>query len=143
MQNGPLNPIRFDTSENMARPTKLIYCTNPDCGIPVDPVVLDCPKCNTSLHEAFCELYYEIDVAHDGQTWEQARHEIEEGLNEALLYRYRGLKVIHGYGSSNRKRNIIAREARHLLHKIAESKGYQCRPDRYNPGAHLLNFEDP
>lgn len=135
--------ILLQPSEYMARPTKLIYCTNPDCGIPVDPVVLDCPKCNNSLHEAFSELYFEIDVAHNGQTWEQARHEIEEGLNDALLYRYKGLKVIHGYGSSNRKRNIIAREARHLMRKIADNKGYELKPDRHNLGAHLLDFEDP
>ena len=126
----------------MAKPVPLIECTNPDCGIPVDPTELTCPKCDASLHDALSKQYYEIDVAHAGQTWEDARQEIEEALNAALLYRYRGLKVIHGYGSSNPRRGVIAREAKHLMQLIAARKGYAFKPDRNNPGAHLLDFED-
>lgn len=107
----------------------------------MDPTDLHCPKCDTSLHQAFSERYYEIDVAHAGQTWEDARIQIEEGLNAALLYRYKGLKVVHGYGSSNPRRGVIAREARYLMQLIAERKGYELRPDRNNPGAHLLDFD--
>ena len=115
---------------------------NPDCGIPVDPAELTCPKCDTALHEACSEQYYEIDVAHAGQTREDARLQIEEGLNTALLYRFKGLRVVHGYGGAYRSRGVIAKEARYIMQGIAERKAYGFRPDGNNPGAHIIDFED-
>ncbi len=126
----------------MTDPARLIPCPNPDCGIPVDPVDLNCPKCEASLHAVFADCYFEIDVAHAGQTREIARREIEEGLDHALLYRFRGLKVIHGYGGPNRNRGVIAREAKYIMRQIAERKGYGFREDKRNPGAHLIDFEE-
>ena len=124
----------------MAGLHRFIDCPNSDCGIPVDPVELSCPKCDAPLREAFRQQYYEIDVAHAGQTREIARHEIEEGLNTALLYGFKGLKVIHGYGGAHRSRGIIAREAKYTLQVIARRKGYGLRRDAENPGAHLIDF---
>ena len=91
----------------MTNSVPTVDCTNPDCGIPVDPSELTCPKCDTDLHNALSEQFYEIDVAHNGQTREEAKVEIEEGLNTALLYRFRGLRVIHGYGSGSSKRGPL------------------------------------
>lgn len=120
---------------------QLIECPNPHCGIPVDPADQYCPKCDAALHDVFSKLFYEIDVAHDGQTREDAREEIEEGLNFALLHRYRGLRVIHGFGGDNRNRGVIAREAKYVMQRIAERKGYDFRPDGDNPGAHVIDFD--
>jgi len=125
----------------MTPPQQLVDCPNPFCGIPVDPADQTCPKCDTSLHDVFSKQYLEIDVAHAGQTREDARLQIEEGLNAALLHRYRGLRVIHGFGGSNRNRGVIAREARYLMQRIAERKGYGFRPDGENPGAHIIDFD--
>ena len=124
----------------MANPVPTIDCTNPDCGIPVDPSELTCPKCDTDLHNALNEQFYEIDVAHNNQTREEAKVEIEEGLNTALLYRFRGLKVIHGYGSGSSKRGAIAREATRFMEILAARKGYGFRQDGFNRGAHLIDF---
>ena len=125
----------------MAKPFQTVDCKNPDCGIPVDPSELTCPKCDTDLHNALSEQYYEIDVAHGGQTREEAKEEIEEGLNTALLYRFKGLKVIHGYGSSLSKRGVIAREASYFMKTIAAVKGYGFTQDGLNRGAHIIDFE--
>ena len=119
----------------------LVECPNPFCGIPVDPTERHCPKCDASLHEVFSKQYLEIDVAHHGQTREDARLEIEEGLNMALLHRFKGLRVIHGYGGANRNRGVIAREARDVMQRIAERKGYGFRPDGDNPGAHIIDYD--
>lgn len=124
----------------MANSVPTVDCTNPDCGIPVDPSELTCPKCDTDLHNALSEQFYEIDVAHNGQTREEAKVEIEEGLNTALLYRFRGLRVIHGYGSGSSKRGAIAREATRFMETLAARKGYGFRQDGFNRGAHLIDF---
>jgi hypothetical protein len=124
----------------MSGMSAFVECPNPLCGIPVDPADLTCPKCDTSLHDVFSAHYYEIDVAHAGQTREEARLEIEEGLNTALLHRYKGLRVIHGFGGANRNRGVIAREARYVMQRIAQRKGYGFRPDGDNPGAHIIDF---
>ena len=125
----------------MTETASTINCPNPVCGIPVTATESSCPKCDTPLHDAFSEQYYEIDVAHSSQTREEARLQIEEGLNYALLYRYKGLKVIHGYGGANRNRGVIAKEAKWRLQDIADRKGYELEQDRHNPGAHILNFD--
>ena len=125
----------------MVNPVLTIDCTNPDCGIPVIPSQLTCPKCDTDLHNALSEQFYEIDVAHNGRTREKAKLEIEERLNTALLYRFRGLKVIHGYGSGSSKRGAIAREATRFMETLAARKRYGFRQDGFNLGAHLIDFE--
>lgn len=124
----------------MANSVPTVDCTNPDCGIPVDPSKLTCPKCDTDLHNALSEQFYEIDVAHNNQTREEAKVEIEEGLNTALLCRFRGLKVIHGYGSGSSKRGAIAREVTRFMETLAARKGYGFRQDGFNRGAHLIDF---
>lgn len=125
----------------MTLPNQSIDCPNPLCGIPVDPTGSNCPKCDASLRDVFCEQYFEIDVAHFGQSREDAREQIEEGLNAALLNHFKGLKVIHGFGGDNRNRGVIAKEAKYLMQRIAARKGYGFKPDRDNPGAHILDFD--
>jgi len=124
----------------MAEHFNHIDCPNPDCGIPVDPTEHSCPKCDTSLLDVFSHRYLEIDVAHGGQTRADARLEIEEGLNTALLYRFKGLRVIHGHGGTNKNRGIIARDAAYFMQRIANEMGYGFRPDGSNQGAHLIDF---
>ena len=125
----------------MANPLPAVDCRNPDRGIPVDPSQLTCPKCDIDLLNALSEQYYEIDVAHNGQIWEEAKVEIEDGLNAALLCRFKGLKVIHSYGSASSKSGAIAREASHFMETIAALRGYGSGQDGLNRGAHLIDFE--
>ena len=120
---------------------KFILCSNPDCGIPIDPSALSCPKCDTPLRQSLSRYYFEIDVAHAGQTREDARQQIAEGLNEALLFGYKGLRVIHGHGGAHRSRGTIAREAKYILQQLATAKGYKLKPDGNNMGAHLIDFD--
>ena len=61
-----------------------------------------CPKCDAPLRGDWVEELHEIDVAHGGETVFDAEQKILEGLDYALRYRLKGLKVIHGYGSRPR-----------------------------------------
>jgi len=60
-----------------------------------------CPKCDGPASREIREGVLEVDVAHAGETWEQAREKIVKALDQAIHYRHAGLKIVHGYGSTS------------------------------------------
>lgn len=112
----------------------------PDCGFPVDPVAEECcPKCERPLRRHDLAGLMEIDVAHGGESWEQARDKIERAFDRALAGSHRGLLVIHGRGAST-GRSVIGPRAVELLRVLASTCGGKLVKDRGNPGAHIVWF---
>ncbi len=78
-----------------------------------------------------------MDVAHAGETWEQAREKILRAVDRGVVDGHRGVKIIHGYGASN-GHGVIRAQAVPLLRVLAAKTGGRLAPDRGNPGAHIL-----
>ena len=99
-----------------------------------------CPKCDTAVREVFLNDLYVVDVAHSGETWEVAKDKIEAACSAAIFGRHKGVRVIHGYGSSRGHTSEIKKRAIPFLNRMARRYGGKVVPDRRNPGAHLLYF---
>ena len=80
-----------------------------------------------------------VDVAHAGESWEQARAKIEAAVDAALARGHSGVKVIHGHGAST-GRARIAPLAIQWMRTLATRTGGTFTQDRNNPGAHLIWF---
>ena len=76
-------------------------------------------------------------MAHGGETWEEARDKIVEALDQALAGNYRGLKIVHGYGSRTGRAVIGPRATAYLRH-LADEVGGRYAGDRRNRGASVL-----
>lgn len=110
----------------------------PECGFPLDTFgVLACPKCDGVPVRQTQQGMLEVDVAHAGETWEMARDKIEAALDQAILYRHAGLKIVHGYGSRSGQSIIGPRAVAYLRH-LAEEVGGRYAGDRNNRGASLI-----
>ena len=109
------------------------------CGFPLEAMGLsECPKCDDYAPiSRNTQGTLEIDIAHAGETWEQAKAKIDRALNDALYYNHKALKVIHGYGSSGGK-GIIGSQARPYLRMLAERYEGRFATDRNTPGASLI-----
>ena len=112
----------------------------PRCGFPLDSDRQpECPKCGAEIRAEALLGLLEIDVAHGGETWEQARHKIEEAVDRALHRGHKGVKIIHGHGSRT-GRAVIAPQAVTLMRGLALRTGGRFTADRQNPGASLIWF---
>lgn len=110
----------------------------PECGFPLDCFQLStCPKCDGGELHHHLRGVLEVDIAHCGETWELAREKIADALDQALSKQYRGLKIIHGYGSTT-GRSIIGPRAVAYLRHLAEQFGGRYAPDWQNRGASLI-----
>jgi len=76
-------------------------------------------------------------VAHAGETWEEAREKILAALEQALDGGYRGLKIVHGYGSMTGSSVIGPRATAYLRH-LADEVGGRYAGDRRNRGASVI-----
>lgn len=117
--------------------------TCPACGFEPDTNnPRNCPKCETPLRprKTTTEDLIEVDVAHAGETVEEALEKLDKAIRFAMRTHCRGLKVIHGRGSatgvSRLKPPVVA-----AMKRTAQIHGGKVVPDRNNPGAHLLWFE--
>jgi hypothetical protein len=83
---------------------------------------------------------HQVDVVHAGEDRESALRKLEKAIDEAVVGNFRGLKVIHGQGSTKGvallKPLIIAE-----MRRAATRHGGKVVPDRDNPGASLLWLE--
>ena len=109
-----------------------------------------CIKCGEPLRPYRSLL--EVDVAHAGESWEQAEEKIKRAVGESweeasqkivkavdrgLSGRHKGVKIIHGHGRST-GRSLIYRKAVDLLRELADQTGGRLVQDNGNPGAHIL-----
>ncbi len=98
-----------------------------------------CPKCGESWRGRPVRGLLEVDVAHAGETWEQAREKILRAVDRGVFDGHRGVKIIHGYGAVS-GRGVIRAQALPLLRALAAKTGGKLVQEKNNPGAHLLWF---
>lgn len=110
----------------------------PECGNPVSLTTVNCEKCDFAISSVFRDELWVVDVAHAGEDWMLARQKIESGLDSTLLYRNKGLKVIHGHGMNPGHSSKIKTRTIPFLIELASKHGGRVVPDRSNPGAHIL-----
>lgn len=112
-----------------------------ECGFPVD---LDrtavCPKCGRHVEARFANGIAEVDIAHDGERVDEALAKLERALDRALVGGARGLRVIHGHGSSGR-RGVIGPSARSWLRREATRHRWKVARDKFNAGATMVWFD--
>jgi hypothetical protein len=84
----------------------------------------------------------EVDVAHAGESWQEAHATIIRALNDAINNNYKGLKIIHGYGSLTGEA-VIGPRAIALMRHLAEEEGGRFVKDQNNPGSSLIWLNRP
>ena len=94
-----------------------------------------CIKCGEPLRPYRSLL--EVDVAHAGESWEQAEEKIKRAVDQGLRDQHKGVKIIHGSGRTT-GRSVIRGKAIDLLGELARSSGGRLVQDNGNPGAHIL-----
>ena len=110
----------------------------PHCGFPLDPSThATCPKCESAVHGSGSLGVLEVDVCHAGERWEEAARKIEQAIERGMRWGHRGVKIVHGHGSST-GRAVIAPRAIALLRHLAETTGGRFTRDRGNPGASIV-----
>jgi hypothetical protein len=98
-----------------------------------------CPKCDAPLRARPTGEMLVVDVAHDGETWEEARAKIERAVARARRRGAGALKVIHGRGKEGS--GIIRSRTIPLLQRLAARHGARLSQDGKNAGAHVLKFD--
>ena len=119
----------------------------PQCEFPIKTMGLtECPKCDYSESENFIKNrtsnlgILEVDIAHSGETWEQAKVKLDKAIDDTLYYGHSGLKVIHGWGSTTGGVAVIGPRAQSYLQHIAEQHGGRFTKDHNTSGASLIWF---
>jgi len=92
------------------------------------------------VFEAVRKELYVVDVAHQGQDWLEAQARIQQAINQALLNKFNGLKIIHGYGSQKGHTSYIKTRAVAFLKRYARDHHHRLVPDKFSEGAHILYF---
>lgn len=113
----------------------------PVCGNPGADVGSRCQKCGELNVGGPCRPLFVVDVAHAGESWEEAQQKIVKAVDRALAGRHKGVKIVHGHGQAS-GRGVIRGKAVELLNNLAKRTGGRLRPDGSNPGAHILSFAD-
>lgn len=85
---------------------------------------------------------YEVDVAHGGETWEQAQAMIIDALDQAMYGYFKAVRVIHGYGSLTGQ-SIIGPRAISLMRHLADTHNARFAKDNKNPGVSLIWLNKP
>ncbi len=109
-------------------------CLN--CGFPLYEAS-HCPKCDASRESKRHGTVHEIDVAHSGESWEQAKSMILDGLSIAIKTHCKALRVIHGYGARSGV-SVIAPHAISLMRHLAETHDARYAKDTNNPGLSII-----
>ena len=105
------------------------------CGIPLETVMQECPKCGgRSAARQDGKKFLDVDVAHAGETVEKALAKVNQAASETMAGAYRGLRVVHGYGSGHDHTHLINEAVRKRLLALQERDGGKLIQDG-NPGA--------
>jgi hypothetical protein len=111
----------------------------PECAFPYEAGRREtCLKCGTPLRGHTWQGLMEVDIAHRGQTVEQARDQLMAAVDRAVAGGHKGLKVIHGMGLSPRGDETIRSMATLLLRSLSARTGGKVTGDKGNPGASIL-----
>ena len=101
-----------------------------------------CPVCGNEILRYHLNGTYEIDVAHDNETWLDAKEKIDKGINHVLKNNIARLRIIHGWGSGDGHTNVIKNKAILYLREQAMALGAKYLTDKNNKGASFLDFND-
>ncbi len=112
----------------------------PECGFVLEGIAQTrCPKCDCIIYTPCDELYF-IDIAHHGEDWLKAKKKLTDGISDALLGSFKGLKVIHGYGSEKGHTSYLKNKVITYMKKYAKRHGYRVVSDKYTKGAYIMLF---
>lgn len=102
-----------------------------------------CPKCGESSSSPTGHTgVLEIDIAHQGETWEVARSKLLQAIDSSLHAGRKGVKIIHGYGSTTGQA-VIAPRAIALMRQMAEQYQGRYAKDKHTQGASLIWWNTP
>jgi hypothetical protein len=126
-----LSPDKF----NFGEIKKMTDLECGQCGIPLETVLQECPKCGgRSASRQDGKRFLEVDVAHAGETVERAMAKLNQAASEALAGAYQGLRVVHGYGSEHNHTHRIKEAVHKRLVALHDKYGGRLIQDG-NPGA--------
>jgi predicted RNA-binding Zn-ribbon protein involved in translation (DUF1610 family) len=132
-----LSPDKF----NFGEIKKMTDLECGQCGIPLETVMQECPKCGgRSASRQDGKRFLDVDVAHAGETVERAMAKLNQAASEALAGAYQGLRLVHGYGSGHNHSHRIKEAVRNRLLALQERYGGQLLNDG-NPGATSWRFK--
>lgn len=100
-----------------------------------------CRKCDTPFRGEIVDDLYVVDVAHDGETVDEAIGKTTRAVSDALLLSFKGVKIIHGYGSGKGYPARISAAVRPLLEQLARDHSADLVQDRHTRGAQILYFQ--
>lgn len=118
----------------------------PTCEFPLKEMGLrECPKCDYSggyapTKKQIQHGVLEVDIAHNGETWDQAKQKLDRAIDDALYYNHAGLKIVHGWGSRTGGYAVIGPRAQSYLRHVAEQHGGRFAVDRNTDGASIVWF---
>ena len=105
------------------------------CGNPIENITEACLKCGEKRAvRQDGKKFLEVDVAHAGETVERAIAKLNQAASEALAGAYKGLRVVHGYGSGHNHTYLIKEAVLKRLLALQEKYGGRLIQDG-NPGA--------
>ncbi len=111
------------------------------CGVEAESLgLLVCPKCEMPNRSRTNGRAHHVDVVHAVEDRDEALRKLERAIDETLRGNFRGLKVIHGHGSTKGvallKPQIVA-----AMKRAATRYGGKVVSDPDNQGASLLCLE--
>ena len=111
------------------------------CGFLLSKYDKICPKCETAISSIIQKNeHYEIDISHNGQTWEQAREEFLKAIAFSQKHRYESIRIIHGYGSAGGN-SVIKDYVLTMLKMYKEKYGWKYQQCPNNKGSHIMKFK--
>lgn len=94
------------------------------CGIPLDTLAKECPKCGEKRAvRQDGKKFLEVDLAHAGESVQRALAKLNQAASEALAGAYVGLRVVHGYGSGHNHTHLIKEAVQKRLVALHDKYG--------------------
>lgn len=105
------------------------------CGMELPGGEQTCPKCDTARFAENRRQTLVADIAHDGQTLQDAERQLDQLLRQARLENYGRIRLITGRG-------LIHQEVdRWLDAALWQERISDYRAEANNPGAILISIE--
>jgi len=121
-------------------PNKQI-CSNRDCRAPIrNSVDAICEKCGTSAYDQKIDLLHIIDIAHSREDVYDAEQKILNAISYAQINGFKGVKIIHGFGSQRGHSSVIRDHSVRFLQDYSRRNKTKLTKDNQTPGAHILYF---
>lgn len=110
------------------------------CGVDIAENDYECQKCGATFGDMLFDAIHIVDVAHQGEIWDDARQKILRAVDFAISQKLKGVKIIHGRGKNSGGKGVIKNNAILLMRQLAKQYSGKVVQDKYTDGAHLLYF---